>query len=178
MIKVGDKVRVKYLDVHDENIGVHVNFEGEVELVDNRDNPMTFHVGDYLFYEDQLEVITSSNEESFTITGEMSEELAEFIASTEDTDLDTNNPDLINHPPHYTSAGMETIDKMEFFFGTKALKIYCTINAYKYDSRAGLKDDVQKDGEKSTWYINKANELQEKIDNGEGILGSLDYLLE
>lgn len=86
--------------------------------------------------------------------------------------------DNVNHPEHYNNSGMETIDKMEFFYGTKALKIYCTINAYKYDARAGLKDNAEEDGQKATWYINKAKELQEKMDNGESILGSLDYILE
>lgn len=65
-------------------------------------------------------------------------------------------PDMVNHPPHYTSSpakcskcghGIECIDvvqHMNFSIG----------NAVKYLWRAGLKNDAIEDLKKAVWYIN------------------------
>lgn len=59
-------------------------------------------------------------------------------------------PDLINHPPHYTSGGVETIDFIEAKeFG------YHLGNAIKYISRAGKKGDALQDLQKAIWYLNR-----------------------
>lgn len=59
------------------------------------------------------------------------------------------NPDLINHPPHYTSlAGIECIDateQMNFNIG----------NAVKYLWRCDLKDSPQANLNKALWYVKR-----------------------
>lgn len=60
-------------------------------------------------------------------------------------------PDLVNHPPHYKSGGIETID----FIEAKDLN-YRLGNVVKYVSRAGKKttDPVQ-DLEKALFYLQR-----------------------
>lgn len=62
-----------------------------------------------------------------------------------------SEPDLINHPPHYTHSSIEPIDVIEswglgFHLG----------NALKYIARAGHKDDLVRDLQKARWYIERA----------------------
>ena len=60
-------------------------------------------------------------------------------------------PDLVNHPPHYKSGGIETID----FIEAKDLN-YRLGNVVKYVSRAGRKDsDPVQDLEKAAWYLKR-----------------------
>lgn len=56
-------------------------------------------------------------------------------------------PDIVNHPPHYTShpSGIECIQVTEHFG-------FCIGNAIKYLWRADLKNGVQ-DLEKAAWYV-------------------------
>lgn len=56
----------------------------------------------------------------------------------------------IDHPPHYTSNGMEAIDVVEAFDLGFNLG-----NAIKYILRAGRKDDVVTDLEKAIWYLSR-----------------------
>lgn len=59
--------------------------------------------------------------------------------------------DLVNHPPHYKSGGIETID----FIEAKDLN-YRLGNVVKYVSRAGKKDsDPVQDLEKALWYLQR-----------------------
>jgi len=61
------------------------------------------------------------------------------------------NPDLVNHPPHYKSGGIETID----FIEAKDLN-YRLGNVVKYVSRAGRKNsDPVQDLEKAAWYLQR-----------------------
>ena len=60
------------------------------------------------------------------------------------------NPDVVNHPPHYTNhpSGVECIqlaEHMGFNLG----------NALKYIWRADLKGNAMEDLEKASWYINR-----------------------
>ncbi len=59
--------------------------------------------------------------------------------------------DPVNHPSHYTTGSIETID----FIQDKNLN-FCRGNAVKYIVRAGLKDPKKtvEDLEKAIWYIN------------------------
>jgi hypothetical protein len=57
---------------------------------------------------------------------------------------------------------METIDEMELLFGTEATFEFCRLNAWKYRSRAMLKNG-EEDMSKSDWYIRKAAELKVKM---------------
>lgn len=56
----------------------------------------------------------------------------------------------VDHPPHYTRGGIETIDAIEawglgFHLG----------NAVKYISRAGHKGDALEDLKKARWYLDR-----------------------
>jgi hypothetical protein len=60
--------------------------------------------------------------------------------------------DLINHPPHYTRSGIETIDVIEaWHLG------YHIGNVVKYISRAGHKDPTREleDLRKARWYLDR-----------------------
>lgn len=60
-------------------------------------------------------------------------------------------PDLVNHPPHYKSGGVETID----FIEAKQLG-FCLGNVVKYISRAGIKShNPLEDLKKAQWYLNR-----------------------
>ena len=60
--------------------------------------------------------------------------------------------DLINHPSHYKTGGIGTID----FIEAKELG-YHLGNVVKYISRAGKKtEDYVQDLQKAQWYLNRA----------------------
>jgi hypothetical protein len=58
--------------------------------------------------------------------------------------------DPVNHPSHYKTGGIETID----FIEAKELN-YNMGNAVKYISRAEYKGNKQQDLEKAIWYLNR-----------------------
>ena len=58
--------------------------------------------------------------------------------------------DPVNHPAHYKTGGIETID----FIEAKELN-YNMGNAVKYISRAEYKGNKQQDLEKAIWYLNR-----------------------
>ena len=58
--------------------------------------------------------------------------------------------DPVNHPAHYKTGGIETID----FIEAKELN-YNMGNAVKYISRAEHKGNKQQDLEKAVWYLNR-----------------------
>ena len=58
--------------------------------------------------------------------------------------------DMVNHPPHYTSGGIETID----FIEAKGLN-YHLGQVIKYVSRAGKKGDALQDLQKARWYLDR-----------------------
>lgn len=58
--------------------------------------------------------------------------------------------DMVNHPPHYTVGGIETID----FIEAKGLN-YHLGQVIKYVSRAGKKGDALQDLQKARWYLNR-----------------------
>ncbi len=63
---------------------------------------------------------------------------------------DWDAPDLVNHPPHYTShpSGVECIQVAEHFN-------FSIGNAIKYLWRAGLKGDAVEDLKKARWYVDR-----------------------
>ena len=75
------------------------------------------------------------------------------------------NYEYVDHPTHYNNYGMEVIDMMEKIWGTAALYFFCTLSAYKYRMRMGTKpgEDTQRDLDKEQWYLKKAEELKEKL---------------
>lgn len=70
--------------------------------------------------------------------------------------------DTVNKPPYYNREGaMETIDEMVLLFGIEETMSFCKLNAWKYRSRALMKNGIE-DLEKSDWYLKKFKELDEK----------------
>lgn len=72
--------------------------------------------------------------------------------------VEKETPDMVNHPPHYTTGGIETID----FIEAKGLG-YNLGNVVKYVSRAEHKGDVLEDLKKAQFYLNREIEIWEKL---------------
>lgn len=74
-----------------------------------------------------------------------------------------DEPDLVNHPPHYQGNGMEVIDVIEAFdIDRKSGHLQ---NVVKYALRAGDKGDLQTDVDKLVWY---AQRLQARVRANDG----------
>lgn len=58
--------------------------------------------------------------------------------------------DMVNHPPHYTQGGIETID----FIEAKGLP-YNLGNVIKYITRADHKGSKLEDLRKARWYLDR-----------------------
>ena len=64
--------------------------------------------------------------------------------------------DMVNHPPHYTSGRVETIEAIQSALSMDEFHGYCKGNAMKYIWRAGLKSmDWIEDIEKAILYLNR-----------------------
>lgn len=63
--------------------------------------------------------------------------------------------DMVNHPPHYTAGGIETIDYIKAKLTPEEFIGYLKGSVIKYTSRAGKKDDIVQDLEKAQWYMNR-----------------------
>ena len=76
-------------------------------------------------------------------------------------------PDIVNHPPHYTShpSGMECIQHSRLF-------PFSLGNFIKYLWRSGEKDDVQQERRKARWY------LADYMDNMPDIRFDIDPIME
>jgi hypothetical protein len=61
-----------------------------------------------------------------------------------------SNVDFVNHPPHYTTGGIETID----FIEAKKLN-YNLGNVVKYITRADHKGNRAEDLRKAKWYLER-----------------------
>lgn len=60
-------------------------------------------------------------------------------------------PDMVNHPPHYTVNGIEVIDVIEGYG-----LCYLLGNVIKYVLRANRKGNKKQDLQKAAWYLNRA----------------------
>jgi len=65
--------------------------------------------------------------------------------------------DMVNHPPHYTGGGIETID----FIEAKGLN-YHLGNVVKYITRADHKGDRLENLRKARWYLDREVERASK----------------
>ncbi len=77
---------------------------------------------------------------------------SDFIASLESKPIppcDTQ-PDMVNHPPHYTVNGIEVIDIIDAF-GLN----FNMGNALKYLLRADRKGNKEQDINKAIWYLQR-----------------------
>lgn len=76
-------------------------------------------------------------------------ELAE-TPKQEEFEFGNSNVDLVNHPPHYTHGGIETID----FIEAKGLS-YNLGNVIKYVTRSDHKGNKLQDLMKARWYLER-----------------------
>lgn len=67
------------------------------------------------------------------------------------------------NPSHYKQFPVETIDMMVAIWGLEAVMTHCYITAFKYKMRSGAKDDITQEHKKAEWYLNKAQELRDKL---------------
>lgn len=81
---------------------------------------------------------------------------------------ETAKDDKVNHPNHYTSGDIETIDYIRDKLTPEEYQGYCVGNVMKYTSRWRKKDGVQ-DLEKAAVYLQWAIESAKKQQNAEAI---------
>ena len=81
--------------------------------------------------------------------------------------LNISKKEQVNHPAHYQKNGKECIEVMEEEFGPKAVYWFCRLNCFKYEWRAGFKNDNSKeqDLKKAEWYATYAYNLLYKYPN-------------
>jgi len=82
-------------------------------------------------------------------TNKLDEDLKDKLASQLITMIEPAS-DPVNHPAHYKTGGIETID----FIEAKEFN-YNMGNAVKYISRAEYKGNKRQDLEKAIWYLNR-----------------------
>ena len=70
--------------------------------------------------------------------------------------------DNVNHPAHYKSGGIETIDYLKAKLSKEEFEGYCVGNCIKYLSRYKHKNGLE-DLKKSRWYMNALIEHMEGI---------------
>lgn len=64
-------------------------------------------------------------------------------------------PSTIDHPPHYTVGGIETIDFMQAKSSPEEFAGHLRLTTLKYLSRGPFKEDAIEDYKKARWYINR-----------------------
>ena len=79
-----------------------------------------------------------------------------LTAMTSDASI---KPDVVNHPPHYTSGGIETIDFLQAKLSREEFIGYLKGNVLKYGSRLGKKGDIDIDAGKLSWYALKLRDV-------------------
>jgi hypothetical protein len=73
--------------------------------------------------------------------------------------------DLVNHPPHYTAGGIETIDYLKAKMSPDEYIGYLRGNIIKYVSRIGIKqgEPPSKDAGKIVWYAKALEDYIKEI---------------
>ena len=67
-----------------------------------------------------------------------------------------NKTDNINHPSHYKTGGIETIEYQKAKLSKEEFTGYLKGNIIKYISRAGKKNDMTLDDyKKAQWYLKR-----------------------
>ena len=79
-----------------------------------------------------------------------------FVARVEPK---ANTQEMVNHPAHYNTDGIECIDIMIKLYGKDAVLNFCMLNSFKYQWRCNNKGKHKEDLEKARWYLNKYLEL-------------------
>ena len=65
-----------------------------------------------------------------------------------------HDPDLVNHPSHYTAGGIEVIDFIVAKLTGEEFSGFCKGNVLKYVSRANHKNGLE-DLRKAKWYVDR-----------------------
>lgn len=68
-------------------------------------------------------------------------------------------PDVVNHPPHYTSGGIECIDAIKASMTKHQFIGYLKGNVVKYLWRLDHKGNRVQDAKKAQWYLTKLVEV-------------------
>ncbi len=84
-----------------------------------------------------------------------------LTAPTSDKPMPTPKVDMVNHPPHYTQGGIETIDFLQAKLTREEFIGYLKGNVLKYGSRLGKKGDIDVDAGKMAWYALKLRDVLE-----------------
>ena len=69
-------------------------------------------------------------------------------------------PDMVNHPPHYKSGGIETIDYIYAKLSPEELRGYLKGQVIKYVSRASHKGAEKEDYKKAKFYLDRLADLK------------------
>lgn len=69
--------------------------------------------------------------------------------------------DKVNHPAHYTSTKIETIDIIQDKLTAEAFEGFCIGNVLKYLTRYRQKNGLE-DLQKARWYLDKIISVQEE----------------
>lgn len=72
--------------------------------------------------------------------------------------------DMVNHPAHYKTGGIETIDFIRAKLGKQEFEAYCIGNVFKYLTRYRHKNGIE-DLKKGQWYLNKAIESMQILED-------------
>ena len=71
--------------------------------------------------------------------------------------------DMVNHPPHYRTGGMECIDAIRAQLGYDGFKAYCHGAIVKYLWRWEFKGGTE-DLRKAQWYLTRLISVAEELD--------------
>lgn len=69
--------------------------------------------------------------------------------------------DNVNHPTHYTSTKIETIEIIRDKLSAEAFEGFCIGNVLKYVTRYKLKNGLE-DLQKARWYLDKIIRVKEE----------------
>ena len=140
--KPGNKVKVKDIPIGTEGVVINYSYQ----------RASYFPVGsvwEVRKVENELIELKTQNKNNLYLMHECWLELID--------ELEKQPIDLVNHPPHYTTGSIETIDYIEDVLGND-FYLYCLGSVIKYISRCQYKDDMLQDLEKAEWYLKKTIE--------------------
>lgn len=178
-IPVGTTVRIKSLDWYNNNKETddifvdcvklngfnftknHSNYCSQLAKVNQINNNLRAFVLDvdyetFYWTEDMFDVISFPQYENKNIYSNESISIKNI----------NNEPyEMVNHPNHYNSSSVETIEKMIRIWGYEKTAIWCEMTAFKYRDRIGNKpgNSLEQEMGKIKWYEAKANELYNKM---------------
>ena len=76
-----------------------------------------------------------------------------------------NKSDFVNHPAHYNQGNVEVIDYIRDCIGIQGEYYFCIGNCIKYISRAEYKNNKLQDLMKCKWYLTRAIEDLDEMNN-------------